>query len=104
MELLSGSTVAELYVLITTTPFTHGGVNMVLLVIEDISQIVELHRIVPICMNCKKIRADDQYWTRVEAYFSRHWDLRFSHGLCPDCAKVEMEKLDKEFGQTPGEF
>lgn len=93
MQLLSAGKTVELYALITATPFAHDDTQMVLLVIEDISEIAELQRIVPICMHCKKVRADDQYWTQVEAYFARHWDLRFSHGFCPDCQKAEMARL-----------
>jgi PAS domain-containing protein len=61
----------ELYALITASPFTYDGHQLALLIIEDINEIVELQRIVPICMSCKKVRNDDQYWTNVEAYFKR---------------------------------
>jgi PAS domain-containing protein len=93
MELLDGEKANDFYALITTTPFTYGGRKAALLVVEDFNEMAELQRIVPICMNCRKVRDDNQYWTRVEEYFKRHWDLRFSHGLCPDCAKLQMEQL-----------
>jgi PAS domain-containing protein len=93
MDLLDEEKVNELYALITATPFVHDGRKMVLLVMEDLNELAELQRIVPICVNCRKVRDDDQYWTRVEEYFNRHWDLRFSHGLCPDCAKAQMKRL-----------
>jgi transcriptional regulator with PAS, ATPase and Fis domain len=93
MELSDEKKVKDFYALITTTPFTYGDRKAALLVVEDFNEMAELQRIVPICMNCRKVRDDDQYWTRVEEYFKRHWDLRFSHGLCPDCAKLQMEQL-----------
>jgi len=93
MDLQTEAKIAEIHVLVTTSPFHHAGKPMVLLVIEDISQITELHQIIPICMYCKKVRTDDQYWHKVETYFSRQWDLKFSHGLCPDCCHREMEKI-----------
>ena len=68
---------------------------LVLLAIEDISEIAELRRLIPICSICKKIRDDKQSWSRVENYFKEHWDLDFSHGLCPDCYRIEMGKLKK---------
>lgn len=71
----------------------YDGNQLALLIIEDITEMVELQRIVPICMSCKKVRDDDQYWTDVEAYFKRYWDLDFSHGYCPACAVKEMAKL-----------
>ncbi|MFH0726923.1 MAG: hypothetical protein V2B19_11335 [Pseudomonadota bacterium] len=67
---------------------------LVLLVIEDISEIAELRRIIPICSICRKVRDDTESWTRVEAYFKNNWDVDFSHGLCPDCYKIERDKLE----------
>jgi nitrogen fixation/metabolism regulation signal transduction histidine kinase len=93
-ERAASGVISELYIMITASHFEHEGQGLALLTLEDISEIVELRRIVPICMHCKKVRDDDQYWKQVEAYFLRHWDLRFSHGLCPDCAKVELAKLE----------
>lgn len=47
----------------------------------------------PICMYCHKIRTDDDYWQRLETYFSSHVDIMFSHGICPDCVKTTHSKL-----------
>ena len=49
------------------------------------SQIKTLKGIVPICMNCKKIRDDRGYWNQVEVYVRNHTEAEFSHGICPDC-------------------
>ena len=46
-----------------------------------------LNGILLICTSCKKIRDDDGYWNRIEAYISTHTDAEFSHSLCPDCFK-----------------
>lgn len=48
----------------------------------------------PICMYCHKIRTDDNYWQRLETYFSSHVDIMFSHGICPDCVKTTYSKLE----------
>ena len=53
----------------------------------------------PICMYCHKIRSDDNYWQRLETYFSSHVDIMFSHGICPDCVKATYSKLE-ERGQV----
>ena len=47
--------------------------------------------IVPICAYCKKIRDGQGAWWALETYLSRHSDARFSHGLCPDCMRRQME-------------
>jgi hypothetical protein len=39
----------------------------------------------PICSSCKSIRDDNGYWSQMEAYITQHWDVEFSHGICPDC-------------------
>ena len=100
MTLRSGDKETKLYALITASRFSHQSRDLVLLVIEDISEIAELQRLVPICMYCRKVRDDDQLWTQVEAYFQHHWDLRFSHGMCPECATAEMEKINRAYPPT----
>ena len=53
---------------------------------EALTHIKTLQGILPICMHCHKIRNDQQSWERLERYFSDHAEVRFSHGICPDCA------------------
>lgn len=88
MTVMDGNKIRELHYLVTVAPFVHEGRSLVLLTLEDITELIELQKIIPICSYCKKIRNDDQYWERVEAYFQRHTGARFSHGICPEC----MEK------------
>ena len=52
------------------------------------SQIKQLHGILPICANCKKIRDGEGSWNQIEHYIQSHSDAEFSHGICPTCAKV----------------
>jgi PAS domain S-box-containing protein len=52
-----------------------------------IEHIRTLKGILPICASCKKVRDDQGYWEQVEAYVSRHTDVQFSHGICPECIK-----------------
>ncbi len=87
MELVRGDEVLEIFLLATASFITHQNQSLVLLILEDISELVELKRIIPICAQCKRIRNDQEYWQGVENYFKEHLDLDFSHGLCPDCAK-----------------
>lgn len=47
----------------------------------------------PICMYCKRIRTDDDYWHRLESFFSRHADIMFSHGICPECFNTAFTKM-----------
>jgi PAS domain-containing protein len=89
----------ELHAFVTASTFVCDGKRFVLLVIEDISEIAELRRIIPICSVCKKVRNEKEAWQRVEAYFKGRWDIDFSHGLCPECLENEMKKLNDFSGK-----
>ena len=102
MEVFKEKNKTEIYALITATPFSYEDRNLVLLVIEDISVITELQRMIPICSICHKIRDEKEAWSQIEIYFKNNWDVDFSHGLCPECYKKEMDKLDNEIRTEPG--
>ncbi len=95
MELVRHEHILEIYTLITTSPFAFQGADLVLLVVEDISEIVQLRRIIPICAKCKKVRNDSNYWVLVESYLKEHLDVDFSHSFCPDCYESEIDSLKK---------
>jgi PAS domain S-box-containing protein len=56
-----------------------------------LAEVRELQKILPICMYCKNIRNDENYWQSVETYISHHTDTRFSHGICPSCYEKVAE-------------
>jgi CheY-like chemotaxis protein len=67
-----------------------------------LSQVHQLQGLLPICSYCKKIRDDRNYWQQVETYVSRHTQVRFSHGICPDCWETEVEpQLARDGGPPP---
>lgn len=86
LEIVDRDSVAEMHALITASPVIYEGENRVLLCIEDLTRLLATTDVLPICMNCKKVRNDD-LWLHIEAYLDSHLDLRLSHGICPDCAK-----------------
>lgn len=53
-----------------------------------LAEVKRLSGLLPICVNCKKIRNDEGYWEQVESYIRKHSEAEFSHGICPECAKV----------------
>lgn len=73
------------HALITATPFKSNEQQLYMLIIENISELIRLKDIIPICANCKKIRNDENYWIAVEQYFHHHTDVDFSHSICPEC-------------------
>ena len=58
-----------------------------------LDHIKQLQGMLPICSVCKNIRDDKGYWNRIESYISRHSEVRFSHSICPDCAKKIYPEL-----------
>jgi sigma-B regulation protein RsbU (phosphoserine phosphatase) len=60
---------------------------------EALSQVDQLHGLLPICSYCKKIRDDHNYWQKVETYISHRSKARFSHGICPACYEDATRKL-----------
>lgn len=65
-----------------------------------LSQVKQLHGLLPICSYCKKVRDDGNYWQQVECYITDHSELEFSHSICPACyekiIEPEMEKLKQK--------
>ena len=54
---------------------------------EALDNIKTLRGFIPICAHCKKVRDDEGFWKQVELYITQHSEAKFSHGICPDCAK-----------------
>ena len=93
MEIKLDGKYLDLHMLVTTSPFSYKSEKFVLMAIEDITEIVTLKRLLPICASCKKIRNDDGYWEAVADYLRKNTDLDFTHSICPECT----QKLYSEF-------
>jgi DNA-binding NtrC family response regulator len=61
--------------------------KLILQLQEALAKVTTLRGLLPICASCKRIRDDEGYWTQVEVYIREHSEVKFSHGLCPECAK-----------------
>jgi len=60
-----------------------------------LSQVKQIEGLLPICMYCKKIRDDKNYWQQVETYVEAHSRANFSHGICPPCyASIVQPEVD----------
>lgn len=53
-----------------------------------LAEIKQLSGLLPICAYCKKIKNDEGYWEQIETYIRDHSEVKFTHGLCPACAKM----------------
>ncbi len=88
--------VRDVSFLITAAPLEYEGQSLVLLVLEDITELSELRRLLPMCSYCRKVRDDGDYWQEVEQYISKHTGMSFSHGVCPDCMREHFPEAADE--------
>jgi len=82
-----------------TKPLDREELEMRLRVAERIigfaTQVRQLKALLPICMYCKKIRDDHDYWKIIEEYIHQHTGSDFSHGICPDCyEKIAVPQIE----------
>lgn len=66
---------------------------------KALGEIKTLKGFLPICSHCNNIRDDQGGWNQMEAYISEHSGARFSHSICPDCAKKFYSDL--KLGSRP---
>jgi signal transduction histidine kinase len=52
---------------------------------EALATIKTLRGLIPMCAWCRKVRDDNGYWKKVEAYVEEHSSAHFTHGICPEC-------------------
>lgn len=98
MNLNLNGSVQGLSFLVTTKTYTYDSSDYFMIAMEDISELTELRNLIPICASCKKIRDDKGLWNSVEAYFHKYSQARFTHGICPDCAKKLYPELEPKKG------
>jgi len=85
MRLQTETSVRDVHLLVTAAPVPHSDRDLAMLIIQDISELIKLRSLIPICASCKKIRNDDRYWQSVEEHFRDRLDVDFSHSICPGC-------------------
>jgi sigma-B regulation protein RsbU (phosphoserine phosphatase) len=89
-----------------TKPLDREAIRMRLAVAERIlkytAEIRQLRELIPICIYCRKVRDEHDYWDLVESYIQKETGSRFSHGACPQCYEKEREHLLASAGEQPG--
>jgi phosphoserine phosphatase RsbU/P len=67
--------------------------------LEDaLANVRALQTLLPMCAYCKSVRNDQNYWEKVETYFTQHSNISFTHSYCPNCydryVRPELEALE----------
>lgn len=76
-------------------------------VIEELKFALEevktLRGLLPICSYCHKIRNDEGFWNHIETYLQQHADVKFTHGICPECVDIHFPGIlpSKAPGKSP---
>jgi CheY-like chemotaxis protein len=80
-----------------TKPIDREAIRMRLSVAERIlkytAEIRQLKELIPICVYCRKVHDEHDYWERVETYIQKETGSRFSHGACPECYEKELARF-----------
>ncbi len=87
MQLRNEGRLDEVHLLISAAPLRHEGRQLAVLTLEDVSEIVQLRSLLPMCAGCRKIRDGENYWRTVEEYFKQSLDVDVSHSFCDACAE-----------------
>lgn len=62
-------------------------------------EVKTLKGLLPICSSCNKIRDTEDRWQVIEKYIADRTDARFTHSLCPDCARKLYGDMVDQFGR-----
>jgi PAS domain-containing protein len=57
---------------------------------DALAEVKTLREFLPICSYCKKVSDDDNYWSKIENYISKHTGTQFSHSICPECYEMKV--------------
>jgi PAS domain-containing protein len=96
LQMARGTEKKELELLVTAAPLPTEEGSLALMILEDITELTLLKNLIPICMHCKKIRDDHQYWRQVESYFHQFIGVDFSHGVCPECMQQHYPEASSQ--------
>ena len=55
---------------------------------KALDEVKILRGCLPICSSCKMIRDDNDKWHEIECYIRDNSEAKFTHGICPECAKI----------------
>jgi phosphoserine phosphatase RsbU/P len=84
-----------------TIALQHNLASRIVELEESAERMRKLKRLLPICMYCKKIRDDSDYWQEIDVYIQEHTDTDFSHGICPSCMTTAIGEFTAGIDRSP---
>ena len=86
---------------ITCSPFPNGAGTQVMLIFEEVRKIDDMNGVIHICSVCHQIIDEKKALVQLEAYAKEYSGVKFSHGLCPKCFRLEMAKIEEYAVEKP---
>lgn len=100
MRLLVGPAQREAHFVVNATPFEYGGRRYAMLVLEDVTELQELRKVVPICAWCHKVYVSGAYHAGLEQRLREQALIDYTHGICPECAAQHFPDLASDSNST----
>jgi DNA-binding NtrC family response regulator len=60
---------------------------------KALAELRTLSGLLPVCVNCKRVRDDQGYWEQIDLYIREHTDAEVSHSICPPCTQALYPEL-----------
>ena len=70
--------------------------SLVILAQDARQELRALHRFLPMCASCRKIKDEVGDWRGLEQFVEQSTDISFSHGMCPHCVEKWYPELHPE--------
>jgi PAS domain-containing protein len=80
--------ITPIHLWVTVSALEYNSERVFIVSLEDVTELVTLRQLLPICSNCKRVRNDGQYWEQIDDYLRQHTTIEFTHSICPDCARI----------------
>lgn len=61
----------------------------------ELAQPKQLHGLMPICSDCKRICDEQNHWQTVEKYLAARTAAKFTHSVCPTCLDERMKEAEE---------
>lgn len=65
------------------------------LILDEMCKTDDMNGVIQICSVCHKIVDEKKALAQLEAYAKEYSGVKFSHGLCPKCFRLEIAKIEE---------
>jgi hypothetical protein len=83
---------------VSASPLTLGDRKLVLVVLEDATQLVELRELLPLCPGCGTSRESSNLLAQARVFVNKHPDFLRADELCTECRQRPPEGIEPEDG------